>query len=212
MRKTNMMLGLIAAVGAAVALPGAGQATISLVANGGLPSYAEPEIGGTFPTLLQGTTNPATLNLTPGTYDFAYTGKGNSVNTNFLFQNGNSISTASGPTTFTLPVLSAVDLAFSFVSSAGCSIRSGQTADTCAYLVAVESPTVAYLGFSDSEGRSSNMPPPGPPIIPVNGAADYQDMTIKITQREIPVPEPASLGLLGLGLIGLGMLRRRQQG
>ena len=206
MRKTSAMLGIAIALGAVIVLPQDGRAAISMVGNNGLPSYAADEANGTFPLTLQGVTNGATVHLTPGLYDFTYTGHGDAANTNTFAVNGNTLSTVQAPGShFLYPVLSAIDLSFTFASSGGCSIAAGAVPGGCSYLVGVADPLTAYLGFSDMEGRTSNMPPPLP-IPDIAGTADYQDMVIKISQ----VPEPASMGLMGLGLLGLGMLRRRK--
>ena len=39
---------------------------------------------------------------------------------------------------------------------------------------------------------------------------DYNDMVVSFTSNVASVPEPTTLGLLGLSMLGLGMLRRRK--
>jgi hypothetical protein len=64
-------------------------------------------------------------------------------------------------------------------------------------------PNVAWLFWDDSGG-----------LVPGTRAAiddDYDDLIVRLTFRPSQVPEPASMGLLGLGLLGLGLAMRRRK-
>jgi hypothetical protein len=64
-------------------------------------------------------------------------------------------------------------------------------------------PNVAWLFWDDSGGLATD----GKAAID----DDYDDLIVRLTFRPSQVPEPASMGLLGLGLLGLGLTMRRRK-
>jgi PEP-CTERM motif len=63
-------------------------------------------------------------------------------------------------------------------------------------------PASGALRQREAIGTRSSQWPPGQDL-------NYADMTFVTTVS--PVPEPSTLGLIGLGLLGLGAMRRRRQ-
>ena len=228
----RIVLGAVLA--AALALPVALQAApITVSANGSLGTApASPETQNTgFPGYLpaNGNTNATSpdgyhngiVTLTAGTYSLQYWGSGNSsFNNTFTLNAGSGYSILSAGTTivsigpggnggFTAtPLILAVtapsatlNFTFSTTGTPACTVSSGSSdISACDYIAGVDGVPVAgssstgnvgYLGFADRAEAVD---------------IDHQDLTIRITQ----VPEPASLGLLGLGLAGLGLARRRR--
>lgn len=69
---------------------------------------------------------------------------------------------------------------------------------------------VVYLFLDDTgPGSSCGVPGHGNPC--ARDDDNHDDMVIRITWAPTPIPEPATLGLLGAGLVGLGFAARRRR-
>jgi hypothetical protein len=175
-------------------------------------------VGTTAPNLLGG----------PGFYTFTYLGAGDSSYDNeftvagktfcsqsFAGCNG-GVQTPKG-STFTV-YLPGGDIPFQFTADAagaiaeptgGCVLSNSSITNAgpggCAnYFVGLGSSTItpgltapaetlAYIGLTDS---------------PFPGDDDFQDLAVSV--RELPIPEPATLAILGTGMAALGVIRRRK--
>ena len=69
---------------------------------------------------------------------------------------------------------------------------------------------VVYLFLDDTgPGAACGIPGVGNPCSTDDD--NHDDMVIRITWSATPIPEPATLGLLGAGLVGLGVAARRRR-
>jgi hypothetical protein len=66
--------------------------------------------------------------------------------------------------------------------------------------------TAVYTATASDAGKTLTI------LLSTNGSgqADFDDVRLDATGVPAPIPEPASMALLGLGLLGLGMVRRHR--
>jgi hypothetical protein len=102
------------------------------------------------------------------------------------------IGSQRGISTSATVTLGSYDQLFTLTSG---NVTSGVVSDQ---LITVSTPTSAYLTFT------SNMPG--------NVGALLDNVLLTSSAASAAVPEPATLGLLGLGFAGLGLARRRRAG